>query len=508
MSQEFDADVIVVGGGPVGVGALALLGRLGLTAIGFEKETEMWPTARAVHFDGEVMRVLQSLGIADELANVTKPMTTMHMQNEAREKLVSVPTGQFGSQGWHDDVTFHQPDVEQLLRGVVAETAGVELRCGVEVLDFEDLDEGVRVVVREADGSQGEYTARWLIGADGAKSFVRRSLDIGADKFGEDARWVVVDGHLHDSPGYEDDMIFLLHHTRPAMWIRLPETRVRMEFMVMDDDDPEEIVTPEAIERISDGVLPASKFDPERQAIYMFRGRIAKTWRQGNVFLAGDAAHLAPPCYGQGLCAGLRDVANLAWKLDLVKRGQADDSILDTYESERKPHAQFWVEQAVTAASFLQTTDAEEAAKRDADIRANPMAAAPVSPPLGAGLHQGEVDERAGTLSIQPILKEDVRLDDIVGARFVLAAQRDVYEQLDQELRTRIENSRDVVMLLDPVKNAQLLEASGTSALVIRPDRYIFGTASNSTELHDLIGSLPLADIRENSANGSQPSMI
>src|SRR5699024_8249578 len=183
------------------------------------------------------------------------------------------------------------------------------------------------------------------------------------------------------TPGYEDDMIFLLHHTRPALWIRLPETRVRMEFMVMDDDDPEEIVTPEAIERISHGVLPASKFDPERQAIYMFRGRIAKSWRQGNVFLAGDAAHLAPPCFGQGLCAGLRDIANLAWKLDLVKRGQADDSILDTYESERKPHAQFWVEQAVTAAGFLQTTDAEAAAQRDANIRTNPMAAAPVAPP-------------------------------------------------------------------------------------------------------------------------------
>src|SRR5699024_6094254 len=153
--------------------------------------------------------------------------------------------------------TFHQPDVERLLRGVVEETAGVELRCGVEVTHFENLDEGVRVTVRETDGSEGVYTARWLIGADGAKSYVRRSLEIGADKYGEDACWVVVDGHLHVSTGYKDDFIFFRHHTRPAMWIRLPEARVRMEFMVMDDDDPEEIITPEAIERISHGVLPA-----------------------------------------------------------------------------------------------------------------------------------------------------------------------------------------------------------------------------------------------------------
>lgn len=269
----------------------------------------------------------------------------------------------------------------------------------------------------------------------------------------------------------------------------------------MDDDDPEEIVTPEAIERISYGVLPASKFVPERQAIYMFRGRIAKSWREGNVFLAGDAAHLAPPCFGQGLCAGLRDIANLAWKLDLVKRGQADASILDTYESERKPHAQFWVEQAVTAAGFLQTTDAEAAAQRDAYIRANPMAAAPVSPPLGAGLHQGAVDEQAGRLSVQPILTDDVRLDDLIGVRFVIAAQREVYEQLDQTLRARIEDSRDIVVLLDPAKNAQLLEASNASAVVVRPDRYIFGTASDSAELQDLIELLPLADIQQKSAS-------
>src|SRR5699024_2466871 len=150
------------------------------------------------HFGGEVMRVLQSLGIAVGLAKVTKPMMAMHMQNEAREELVSVPTGPLGTQGSPNDVTFHQPEVERLLRGICAAPAGEELRSAVEVTHFETLDEGVRVTVRETDGSEGVYTARWLIGADGAKSYVRRSLEIGADKYGEDARWLVVDGHLHD----------------------------------------------------------------------------------------------------------------------------------------------------------------------------------------------------------------------------------------------------------------------------------------------------------------------
>ena len=491
MTGAFDADVIVIGGGPVGVTALAMLGQRGLTAIGVEKSPDVWPTARAVHFDGEAFRMLQSLGITEKLVKTTRPMNSMHIQNEAEEVLVSVPTGRLGSQAWPDDLTFHQPDLEGVLREAITELAGIELRCGITADQVKNVVDGVEVTTIDAAGEKEVLRARWVIAADGARSSIRRSLGIVCDRFGDDADWVVVDGHLEDNPGYEDDMVFICHHTRPAMWIRLPESRVRMEFMLMEGDDREEIVTPEAIERISRGILPAANFTPERQAIYTFRGRIAQRWREGNIFFAGDAAHQAPPCFGQGLCAGIRDIANLVWKIDLVKRGMASPALLDTYETERKPHAQFWVEQAVKAADFLQTLDPEAAQQRDEFIRANPAEAAPISPPLGPGLHEGASDQRAGRLSIQPILANGIRLDDLVGPRFALVMAPELYDDLDADLRQQIESNEELIVLRDSEQADPVLQAAGAQAALIRPDRYILSAADSPAEVERLMRHLP-----------------
>jgi 3-(3-hydroxy-phenyl)propionate hydroxylase len=491
MTNIVDVDVVVVGGGPVGVTALALLGRAGLSAVGVEREVQAWPTARAVHFDGETFRTLQSLGVAERFVKATLPMASMHIENEEGEVLVSVPTGRLGNQGWHDDLTFHQPDIEVLLQEVVEELPGVELRRGMTVLSVRNAGQGVEVSVRTADGAESLIRARWAIAADGARSQSRKALNIETEKLGEDAQWLVADGILEEGPGLTSDMIFLGHHTRPALWIRLPGKRVRMEFMLMPGDDPEEIATPAGVERISRGVLPADKFTADRLAIYTFRGRISHQWRAGNIFLAGDAAHQAPPLFGQGLCAGMRDVANLVWKLDAVKRGAADESLLDTYESERLPHARFWVEQATTAAAFMQTTDPDVAKQRDAFIRANPAASAPVAPPLGPGLHEGGTDQRAGRLAMQPILADGVRLDDMVGSRFLVATTPGLYASIPARLRQELEANNDVVVLFDPAKVGQILDAAGAQAVVIRPDRYVLGLGDTPEALERLIRSLP-----------------
>ncbi len=487
-----DVDVIVIGGGPVGTTALALLGRAGLSAIGLEKDHEMWPTARAVHFDGETMRTLQGLGIAEEFAAVTIPMKDVEVINEAGETLVHAQTDRLGDQAWNDHISFHQPDVEQLVRKVVADTPHVELRCGMTVTRTENVDGGVQVTAMDEEGRKQVMRARWAIAADGARSETRHALGVQGEKYGEDEQWLVVDGQLIDAPGYAADMIQFGRHTRPALWLRLPGTRVRMEFMLMPEDDPQEIVTPAAVERISRGILPVGRFHPDRQAIYTFRGRIAEQWRKGSIFLVGDAAHTAPPLFGQGLCAGLRDVQNLVWKLDFVARGLASEELLDTYESERKPHATFWVKTAADQAVMIQTTDPEVAARRDEFIRSHPEASAvPTSPALGPGLHEGDRDERAGKLSPQPLLADGTRLDDMTGTHFVVAADWALYNALPAGLKAALDEDGDTVTLLDPLKVGEILAAVGAEAVVIRPDHYILGVADTGDDLERLIHQIP-----------------
>lgn len=493
---DVDVDVVVIGGGPVGTAALAQLGGAGLTAIGFEQDDDMWPTARAVHFDGETMRSLQRLGVAEAFERVTVPMRSVEILNEAGEVLLHVNTDRLGTQAWIDHISFHQPDVERLIRAVVDDTEGVELRSGHRVTGVFEVGDGVKVRTVTSDGVEGATTARWVIAADGARSETRQRLGVRGQRFGEDAKWLVVDGQLVDAPGYDADMVQLGAYTRPALWLRLPGTRVRMEFMLMPGDDPEEIVTPQAIERLSRGVLPADRFTPDRRAIYTFRGRIAERWREGRIFLVGDAAHTAPPLFGQGLCAGMRDIENLVWKLDLVARGKADTSLLDTYESERKPHATYWVEKAANQAVIIQSTDPEVASQRDEFIKAHPESAAePTAPSLGPGLHDGDRDARAGLLGIQPILADGVRLDDVIGRRFLVATDRELYDGLSDEVKERLDDDTESVVLLDPAKTSQLLESAGARAIVHRPDHYVLGVADTPADLERLVRRIPsLAD--------------
>jgi 3-(3-hydroxy-phenyl)propionate hydroxylase len=484
-----DYEVAVIGAGPVGATALALLGNAGIRAVAFDREPSHWTTARAVHFDGETLRTLQSIGLGDRAIAMCRPMTNVMMENEAHEVLFDIPTGGMGAQAWPDDVMFHQPEMEALLREEIASLPSVEARLGTTVTHVEQMADGVRCDLELADGSTDSVTARWAIACDGANSGVRRQLGVDTANLGSDDPWLVVDGLLHDSPGMASDMAFLGHHSRPALWARLTGARVRMEFKVMPGDEPEEIVTPKAIERLSHGLLPVDHFEPDRVAIYTFRGRLAEQFRVGNVFLAGDAAHQAPPLFGQGLCAGMRDVANLTWKLDLVSKGLAPESLLDTYESERRPHARYWVEQAATMAKLVQTTDPAVAAGRDAHIRQHPEDSVPPVPRLGPGLHAG-ADHGGGALSPQPFIG-DARLDDVVGTRFLVATTPELLESLSTDRREALNSDSRVVLLTERTQVDDLLASCGAHAVVVRPDRYVLGAADNSDVLEQLLALLP-----------------
>lgn len=485
----FDADVLVVGGGPVGEMLLVQLGKRGISAIGLEKDEVVWPKPRAVHFDGETLRTFQALGLGDVVASMCESMGTYRMENEAGEVLMDFATGRIGSQGWLDSYMFHQPEIDALLRNQIEQLPSVQLINGATVVSIEQDADSVTATVRDLEGIERTYRSRYLVGADGASSFVRRAMGSKFEDLGGNDPWLIVDGDLGGDAPIEGSMVLLAHHSRPKIWGRMPGNRARMELKILDSDDQATITDPDKLSALTKGVLTPENFAVVRSAVYVFRACVATSWRDRRVFIAGDAAHLAPPLFGQGLCSGIRDTVNLAWKLAYVLGG-SDPSLLDSYETERKAHARAWVEQARVLAETIATTIPEVAAGRDAYIRANPGAGAPQTPLLGDGLH-GATAGFVGALAVQPII-DGIRFDDVVGARFVVAARRELIVSLPEGTASALTAAESRITLVSEgdLGFAELTGSVDAGAVVVRPDRYILGVASTPQELAALCNRL------------------
>ena len=333
--RPLDTDVLIVGVGPVGAALANLLGRYGIRVLAIDRSTEIFTKPRAIALDNEALRILQLVGVRDgEFATVAIPKVEYHSPLFGRFARIN-------SAGIIDGhpalVTFYQPELEQLLRSKLAQHPTVEMRVGVALESFVDDGRQVRACLKGANGTQLEVRARFLVGADGANSLVRRllGLDLEGRTFPQD--WLIVDAL--DVPNPVDHCEFLCDPRRPTPHMVAPGGRQRWEFMLKPGERAEEMERPESVRRLLAPWCDVDRIRVERTAVYRFQAREARSFSRDRCFLAGDAAHVTPPFAGQGLVAGLRDVANLAWKLAWVVRGQANERILDSYDAERRPHA-------------------------------------------------------------------------------------------------------------------------------------------------------------------------
>lgn len=334
-ATPIDTDVIVVGLGPVGAALALLLGRYGIRVLAIDKATEIFTKPRAIALDNEALRILQMVGLQDgELSTVAIPQVVYHSPLFGRFARV-------GTAGVIDGhpmlVTFYQPELEQLLRRRLRACDGVEMRLGVALESLVDDGEQVQAVLRDDDGRQWPARARYLVGCDGANSLVRRllGLEFEGRTFAQD--WLIVDAL--EVPDPVDHIEFLCDPRRPTPHMVAPGGRQRWEFMLHPGEDAQAMEHPDSVRRLLAPWCDAARIHIERTAVYRFHAREARAFNAGRCFLAGDAAHITPPFAGQGLVAGLRDVANLAWKLAWVVHGRADAAILASYDAERRPHA-------------------------------------------------------------------------------------------------------------------------------------------------------------------------
>jgi flavoprotein hydroxylase len=503
------ADVVVVGNGPVGAALSVLLAQRGWRVTVLERRTRPYTLPRATSFDGETARLLAATGIGPELAGITAAANGYQWQTAAGEALLDIEFATAGPYGWPDANTTHQPALEELLAARAAALPGVTVLRGHEVVGIADGDERVRVTATTDDDATREFAARWVVGCDGANSFVRDHLDVSVTDLGFSYEWLLCDVELREPREFVPTNVQVCDPARPTTSVGSGPGRRRWEFMRLPGESTAELNRDETAWRLLApfGVTPDTA-TLLRSTTYIFQARWADRWRVGHVLLAGDAAHLMPPFAGQGMCSGIRDVVNLAWKLDLTLRGLAAESMLDSYTEERRTQATESILASVQLGRVICVTDPAAAAERDATVLANRRGRPPTRPEPAKSLSGGLLHRRPGTDATEPPAgavipqgRVDRRgrtglFDDVVGRGFVLLTTDDPHTALDEErLAFLSELDAHVVRLLpsgsasddglvdvvdvvdvDDVYRPYLARFTATS-LLIRPDHHVFGAA-------------------------------
>lgn len=488
-----DTQVAIVGCGPVGATLALLLAKRGVSTVLLEREHSIYPLPRAVHFDDQIMRVFQAIGIADDLEKVTRYNPGMRFVDPKGNLLLDWPRPSgVGENGWYSSYRFHQPDLESLLRSHIERSAYSCLITGAKVTEVQQTANHGVVTFKNHDNDQtSKLTASFVVGCDGANSTVRQYIGDDVDDMGFNERWVVVDVLLNkEKPELGDFTIQHCGGDRPATYVRGPENRRRWEMSLTPSDNLDTIATDASIWNLLAPWLSPVDATIERSAIYEFKSTVATRWRNKRLFIAGDAAHLTPPFMGQGMCAGIRDVSNLAWKIALCLRhghvhSDLTEQVLKSYQAERESNVKAYINTAISLGVLLNSCSTRESLEKAFPNTDGVVQMQSIVPGLGQGLVAG-ADRHQGTWFPQPVLADGQRLDDVANGRAVVLANTALWQEY-LSLNDSAKPNIPVLLSDDEPSIAALLEELETKAVLLRPDYYLMGSAADTGELNDLL---------------------
>ena len=498
-------DIVIIGLGPVGATLANLLGQQGWHIAIVESATEIVPIPRAVHCDDEAQRIWQAAGVLDLITPAFGgyPPDRQYINASGR---IYFETHLNLSQpfGYQSNMYFHQPTLEAGLRAGLSRFDDMTLLLGRSAIGLEQDEAGVTLQLQnEQTGTTESLHAHYVIGCDGARSFVRKSLGIELHDLKFEQPWLVTDFYL--KPGLtREDVGFPYAHqqicnpTQPISFIPNGcKGHYRFEFMLPADVTKAQAEQETYVHKMLSPLADLSKIDLVRATVYTFHSLIATRWRDRRVFIAGDAAHQMPPFAGQGMCSGLRDAHNLSWKLGLVLAGQADDGLLDSYEMERKPHVTRMTQGAMFLGNLVQTQNPLRAWLRDFLFRTlfkipavfGRIARFALRPPdLKTTLDGGTIKDVVGTYFIQPKITDGAGtvqlLDERLGPNIaVLGMGHDPTTYLQPLLDHLPICCLEVVDSSPSAKQigdhtgalGQWFRQHKADFVIIRPDRFVYG---------------------------------
>lgn len=503
-------DVAIIGLGPIGITFANLLAIQGISVLAIDAADEIYNLPRAVGMDHEVMRVFQNIGIAEKLDSFTSDYKTSEYRTAEGEilKRFNSPKEPFPL-AWAPYMTFLQPDLEGVLRKFGENQKTLDICVSTELVKLEDIYNKPKLTVKNTKtGEVNHITARFVIGSDGGSSFVRESLKIEFEDLVFDEPWLVIDMLLTtDDVDLPDMNIQYCDPKRPHTFVVGPGNLRRWEFMILPGEDPKTMQKPENIWKFIKPWINETQATIWRSADYRFHALVAKKWRLGNVFLAGDACHMTPPFLAQGMVQGIKDASNLAWKIASVLRGSSD-KILDSYEEERRPlvHEVISItkelgrvicERDPTAAKIRNEKMLALFTAGDGDlIRQN------LFPPINSGIISlSNSSACVGQPCPQPWILNSTgrhRLDDVlpngshlyignnfeVNEEIILAAKQagiSVFKLVSSDVQTEENDIKQLAEEHD-VFNGWLNE-NDCNAILVRPDHVVFAGAKTNNEM-------------------------
>jgi 3-(3-hydroxy-phenyl)propionate hydroxylase len=473
--------VVIIGAGPTGVTAATLLAHYGIDCLVLERHNDVYPLPRAVHADDEISRILAHVGIYDEFVAISRPELGLRFLDPKLGVLAEVRRDQTSLNGFPQCNMFDQPELEAVLRANLKSHPGALLRGNADVTAITQRRDGVRVdFTDKGSGAKRSVEAAYVLGCDGANSMVRSAIGGAMADLHFEQRWVVVDvdtdAQLHQWEGVHQ----VCNPQRAATYMRVGDHRYRWEFQLLDGETGADYKSIDDLLPLMSpwlGDTPADRLTLVRVTDYTFKAQVADRWRDRKVFILGDAAHTTPPFVGQGMGAGLRDALNLAWKLAGVLDNSLPDSVLGTYQQERKPHAAFMIRVAITVGWAMtaggQLGNVLRRAVMPLLLRLTQIPGRSIdgrTPPLHRSalvIKSRRPWELAGTLCPNPVLPQGIRLDDMMAHRFALITSAPLSDEQRKEL-----NRRGAVVV-SAARGGELdgwLREGRSTAAIVRPD--------------------------------------